>query len=104
MGIPFIKGHLYFMYAYDDENLRVPSIESLVFVGKNLEKGEDETWYFQDALSYELLGSYPEFTKNVNKKGNVTIHTFSDVDVHRIKDLKGLMEELKECLLRRGGK
>lgn len=102
MSIEYEIGHLYFFVSYDDELLRVPSIVSVVFIGMNLEKEKDKTWYFQDAISYETYGIYTDITGPSNNVKEIEIHTFSASGVIYVKDLKGLSDELRRCIVQRG--
>src|SRR5688572_29635788 len=55
---------LYFIVSYVDAECEVPVVESLVFLGSNLEGGRDAGLYFQDAESYSLRGAYPQAIGN----------------------------------------
>src|SRR5512147_2296534 len=48
-----VVGHVYFSVQYDDEDMLAPELETLVFIGNDLEPGPDGVGhYFQDAGSY----------------------------------------------------
>lgn len=45
----FILGNPYFMVSYYDEKIKLPLLETYVFIGKNILKNErEELWYFKD--------------------------------------------------------
>jgi len=45
------EGQVYFSLGFA-RDMRVPVMETLVYIGKNLDPGVTNTVYFQDALSY----------------------------------------------------
>ena len=47
-----VEGDLYFSVSYVDDELLQPTLFSVVFVGKNLEPGDQDKYYFQDLDSY----------------------------------------------------
>jgi len=59
------EGGCYFLIGYYDEDLRVPSIETYIYLGKNLlgETATDERWYFQEAESF-VEGGRPASLEN----------------------------------------
>ena len=46
------KGDAYFRVQFVDENLLIPVVDPLIFIGKDLEPGDSGQFYFQDAGSY----------------------------------------------------
>jgi|GEM_PF-6631584 len=59
------EGGCYFLIGYYDEDLKVPSIETYIYLGRNLrgEHAADERWYFQEAGSF-IEGGRPASLKN----------------------------------------
>ena len=47
------EGQVYFSVQYDDENLLVPTMETLVFVGRYRSSDKKTRLRFQDVGSYE---------------------------------------------------
>ncbi len=47
------EGQVYFCVRYCDEEMLIPKMEPLVFIGLNLEPGDVGRAYFQDLDSYE---------------------------------------------------
>ena len=45
-------GQTYFAVDFVDDDLHVPEVRPLVFVGRNLNEGDSNLLYFQDAYSY----------------------------------------------------
>jgi hypothetical protein len=46
-------GEVYFACAFLDEDMLVPILEPLIFIGKNLSVGDVDSVYFQDAESWK---------------------------------------------------
>ncbi len=46
------EGAVYFSVQFVDEELLIPTVEPLVFIGRNLDPADVELLYFQDAGSY----------------------------------------------------
>jgi hypothetical protein len=45
-------GTVYFALTYLDPNMLLPTLEPVIYVGRDLEPGDVEQFYFQDADSY----------------------------------------------------
>jgi hypothetical protein len=45
-------GEVYFALRFVDEEILVPILEPIVFIGRNLARGDTDRVYFQDAVSY----------------------------------------------------
>ena len=54
----FKEGACYFLVGYYDEDFKLPSIETFIYLGKNLlgENATNERWYFQQAESFARNG------------------------------------------------
>jgi len=46
------KGETYFAVLYLDDDGLIPAVEPKVFIGRDLEPGDEATFYFQDYVSY----------------------------------------------------
>jgi hypothetical protein len=57
-SVHFNEGACYFLLGYYDDDLKLPSIETFIYLGKNLlgELASDERWYFQQAESFVRNG------------------------------------------------
>ena len=47
-----IQGETYFTVQFVDDQMLVPELHPLVFIGENLEPGDSDVLYFQDAASH----------------------------------------------------
>jgi hypothetical protein len=74
------EGSVYFALNFLDKELLLPTMEPVVFVGKNLEPGDEERYYFQDAESYRSGIRYatavPEEDEVTFYSGAAPIHIF----------------------------
>jgi hypothetical protein len=87
------EGKIYFMVWYCDHEKLLPYIDSLAFIGKNLEEEVvRDTWYFQDTGSFFELGAFPN-----NKPGDGRIsrlYRLHEEDLFQVVDAEGLSEEV----------
>ena len=51
-AIELQEGSVYFAVTFVDEDMLIPIMATLVFVGRNLEPGDIRKVYFQDVHSY----------------------------------------------------
>ena len=94
------EGAVYFATHYLDDKMLLPIMRPVVFIGKNLDPGDKDRVYFQDAESYRsgsrrdspdpdtdaFFESFPE-----SKTGGVSaIYEYEDA-----------LDELMRCALRR---
>ena len=47
-----IEGQTYFRVGFVDQQMRIPELTALVFIGRNLAENDSDALYFQDAASY----------------------------------------------------
>ena len=93
-GRNLLVGRAYFIAGYCDEDMRVPDIDTYIFIGKNMADGDDnrnqDSWYFQTPSSYFAEGIITEIKGNVEDK---ILLLGSDV-LDMVYDLEGLIEFL----------
>lgn len=87
-------GETYFAVLFLDDDGVVPLLEPLVFVGRNLDDGDDGQIYFQDFDSYRR-GVRFETAKSENE---VIFHTGREKHVF---DYEHALDVLMVCALRR---
>lgn len=61
------EGSVYFLVSFLDNDLLIPTMEALIFIGRNLEADDNGQLYFQDAHSHRRgilysAGANPEAT------------------------------------------
>jgi len=57
-SVSFKEGACYFLVGYYDDGMKLPAIETFIYLGKNLlgEAENEERWYFQQAESFVRNG------------------------------------------------
>jgi hypothetical protein len=85
-----ISGNCYFSVHFYDNDLLLPMIETLVYVGQEIDQAEGRLWLFKE----------PESPPSPDEQGIVpeppTLIGFSDRQLHEIVDFNGLMQRLRE--------
>jgi hypothetical protein len=91
-----IEGERYFLVWYYDEEMRIPDIETHIFVGKNVFSEPDapgqDAWYFQDPDSYVKLGIF----SSIQDKSKCQLLKADKDTLESLYDLDGLIQELAE--------
>ena len=90
-------GSIYFFLNYLDTDMLIPTLEPMVFIGRNLEPNDVGEVYFQDVASYREGIRYEasgpdaegEFSSGLEKETN---HVF---------EYESALEELMRCSIRR---
>jgi hypothetical protein len=95
------EGEVYFAVNYVDDNMLIPTLETLVFVGRNLDPNDVETdvrkVYFQDVESY-LRG----IRRNSPSDGDQAMFSCGpESQVSHIFKYEHALDELMRCALRR---
>lgn len=80
--------------------MEIPTLEPLVFIGNNLEFGDEENVYFQDAASYKQGIRY----ETPNAKDSAIFLTGSQSEMNHIFTYDQALDVLMACLLRRNKK
>lgn len=89
------EGSVYFFVNYVDDDMLIPNMETVVFVGRNLEANDIGLVYFQDIDSYRAGVRYDSTDKDesaVFQCGSETGHVF---------EFEKALEQLMMCSLRR---
>ena len=90
-------GSVYFFLNFVDDALLLPSMEPVVFIGRNLEANDKTRVYFQDADSYRQGVRYESSDKNEN----ATIYSGSENEIGHVFEYDHALDELIRCSLRR---
>ena len=87
----FVIEQCYFMESFYDQNLKIPKIRTVIYIGKNvLEKKEADEWYFQDAGSFMEHGSFSNMSKGTERD----IFVLDKDALSLVYDLDGLISDL----------
>lgn len=90
---------IYFMLSYVDDNLFVPQIRTLIFLGRDVAEEKEGLLYFQDVDSYIRLGRYPN-----SSNGSGEIYICADDQLACFFTLANAVLALKNCVERRANK
>ena len=90
------QGEIYLSVQYADPDLLIPTLETIVFVGRNLRPNDADALYFQDVESYRRgvrvdSGPLAETGHRICREAGIK-HLF---------DYESALEELMKCSLRR---
>jgi hypothetical protein len=92
------QGSVYFSVGYIDDQLLMPTVEPLVYIGENLDAGDvGHVSYFQDASSYRQGIRHD----SPSKEGKATFLTASEGKMPPIFEYESALNELLTCALRR---
>jgi len=90
-------GSVYFSVNFVDNDMLIPVIETLVFIGRNLDGEDKETLYFQDVDSYNQGIRYESATS----KDYVRFFHCPESDAGNVFKYENALDELMRCSLRR---
>jgi hypothetical protein len=90
-------GSIYFFVNYADDAMLFPTIEPMVFIGRNLEPTDDRVVYFQDIDSYQHGVRHDSTFKNEN----AVFYSGSENETGYVFEFEQALEELMRCSLRR---
>ena len=92
-------GELYFVVSYLDDECLLPVVDSLIFLGRNIDGEDENELCFQDAESYEQGNVYPDTTSS-----DVKVVVTGLEPPPNLFGLDGALDELARCLERRKAK
>src|ERR1700730_2675079 len=93
------EGEAYLAVTYVDDEMLIPVMETLVFVGRNLEPQDVGEAYFQDVRSYREDVPYGWEADD----GNATFYSGPENELKHIFSYSNALDVLMRCLLRRRG-
>jgi hypothetical protein len=90
-----LVGQVYFSVSFVDNDMLMPILLSLVFVGRNLDPEDNDKYYFQDLCSFSAGVRY----ETVTEEEPATFHT-GDI-INSIQHYDQALDELLRCSIRR---
>jgi hypothetical protein len=90
------EGQVYFAVNYVDDDLLIPTLETVVFVGKNLVPTEPGKVYFQDIDSYLEGVRYDSVSEN----DHAVFSCGAETELKHIFKYEKALDELMRCALR----
>jgi hypothetical protein len=97
-----VEGEIYFAVHFLDDQMLVPELDPVVFIGRNLERGDCERLYFQDAASYMSGIRYGNSGEHADD-GQTKIHVVEE-NAPFVFDFERALDVLLRCSLKRQGK
>lgn len=91
------KGSVYFLVSFVDEQMLIPTMDTVVFVGRNLEPGDEEQVYFQDIDSFRRGILYD----TAEEGDHAVFHSGSRNELGHVFDYERALDRLLVCSLRR---
>lgn len=91
------QGEVYFAVNYVDSEMLVPVIETVVFIGRDLEPGDVAQVYFQD-LESRREGVEYDWESDT---GLAKFQSGSEDEINHIFNYEHALEELMRCFVRR---
>jgi hypothetical protein len=91
------EGSVYFAVNYVDDEMLIPTLEPFVFVGRDLDFGDDRQVYFQDVASYREGIRHDSDGSNDQAR----FWSGSEKEINQIFEYESAMDELMRCALRR---
>lgn len=91
------EGAVYFSVNYVDDKMLIPTIETLVFIGRDLEPDDSGQVYFQDIDSYQRGVRY----EVADESDFARFSAGSENEVNHIFEYERALEELMRCSVRR---
>jgi hypothetical protein len=92
------EGEVYFFVNYIDDNMLIPTMTTVVFIGRDLAPGDMGIVYFQDVRSYRQGTTYDG---NCDEEPEATFFHGSENDTGHIFEYERALDGLLACLLRR---
>lgn len=91
------EGAAYFFVSFADEDMLIPVMDTVVYIGENLEPGDEDQVYFQDIMS---------FNRGVEYGGEgdgepALFQTGSKNELGHVFDYEQALDQLLGCSLRR---
>lgn len=91
-----VESAIYFSVNFVDEDMLIPQMEPVVFIGRNLEANDAGRVYFQDAWSYRQGVRYESA-----KDGEAMFYVGSEHELGAYFEYDRALDVLMRCSLRR---
>jgi hypothetical protein len=92
------NGSAYFALSYVDNDRLTPVMDTRVFIGTNLEPGDDGKFYFEDPDSYYTEGIR---YNRVHEDDSATFYVQSESELNHVFEFEQALDELMRCSIRR---
>ena len=89
----YVKGRVYFMVSYLDDEGVVPAMETVVYLGEEKQGDDGLRHIFQDYESWRDLGAYPD-----NEEGAGKVFALPSHELSNILDYEAAIAQLSKCI------
>ena len=91
------EGSIYFFVNFVDDEMLIPTMQTVVYVGENFEPGDNDQVYFQDIESFNRGVTYTS-----EPDGDVAVfQTGSKHELGHVFDFEHALDVLLACSIRR---
>ena len=90
---------VYFSVTFCDQEMLIPAMETLVYIGRDLESGDVAQFYFQDIDSFQRGVQYG----SVNQEEQATFYIYPEEELSHVFDYERALDILMVCSMRRRG-
>lgn len=91
------EGAVYFFVSFTDEQMLVPVMDTVVYIGENLESGDENQVYFQDIMSFNRGVEYG----GEGDGDHALFQSGSKNELGHVFDYEHALDQLLACSLRR---
>ena len=94
------EGTVYFLVSFADDAMLIPEMDTVVYIGKNLEGESEDRYHFQDIDSYQARGRLDPRQDD----GPATLFKCGLNELNGVYEFEAALEILMGCSLRRKAK
>jgi len=94
------EGAVYFFLNFVDDDLLIPTLEPVIFVGRNFEPADERRIYFQDIYSYRQGIRY-DMPESSGEESSAEFYAGSEDELGHVFEYEQALDVLIACLLRR---
>ena len=98
------EGSIYFMVTFVDDEMLIPTIDTVVFIGRNLDQHDFGKVYFQDVSSYRQGVRYDSEYDAQADVSPVRFFSGPEAETNHIFEFENALEVLMKCSLSRNAR
>ncbi len=91
-----VVGEYYFQLTFIDDDMCIPSMNTVVYIGQDIMPGDARQFYFQDADSY-----VDGMRISDGDNSGITLHCCDENSLNNVFEFEHALEGLMRCSLRR---
>ncbi len=94
-------GSVYFAVTFLDDEMLIPEMQPMVFIGRDLEPTDTGVLYFQDCASYRRGVRYFSASHEEGESSEASFYTGPESESNHIFTYENALDVLLRCALRR---